>query len=317
MAELKIIFMGTPEFAVASLRQLIENKYDVAAVVTVPDKPAGRGLKLKESAVKSFAMTHGIPVLQPVNLKSPEFISQLKTINANLFVIVAFRKLPDEVWMMPQLGTFNLHASLLPQYRGAAPINHAVINGESMTGVTTFFLNSGIDKGRIIMNRQLSIGQDETAGELHDRLMITGAELVIETVKAISDETCKTIDQPENTDGLKPAPRIFREHCRIDWTKSTRDVHNLIRGLSPYPGAYSTLKTIKGTSEIKIIRSIISQTLSKETPGKALILDGSKLLISCTDGFIEITQLQPAGKKAMATVEFLRGNKSDILKFEI
>jgi methionyl-tRNA formyltransferase len=317
MVKLRIIFMGTPEFAVESLRQLIENNYDILAVVTVPDKPAGRGLKLKESAVKRFALKYDIPVLQPVNLKGPEFNSELRNFNANLFVIVAFRKLPDEVWMMPELGTFNLHASLLPQYRGAAPINHAVINGENTTGVTTFFLNSGIDKGKIIMNRPVSIGPDETAGELHDRLMSIGAMLVIDTVKAISEETCVTIDQPENTEGLKPAPRIFREHCRIDWTKTTREVHNLIRGLSPYPGAYSTLKTNKGGSEVKIIRSIISQTISKETPGKALISNGSKLLVSCADGFVEITQLQPAGKKAMATSEFLKGNKSDILQFEI
>ena len=309
--------MGTPEFAVESLRYLSENGYEIAAVVTVPDKPAGRGLKLRESAVKQFAINLGLQVLQPASLKDPEFIAALSALNANLFVVVAFRKLPDVVWMMPEYGTFNLHASLLPDYRGAAPINHAVINGESTTGVTTFFLNSEIDTGKIIMNRSVNVGPNETAGELHDRLMITGAQLVVETVKIISEGPFNTADQPATAKGIKPAPRIFREHCKIDWSKTVGEVHNLIRGLSPYPGAYSTLNISEQITEVKILRSAIISTDDKLLPGEVTIMDRYRLLVSCSDGFIEILQLQAAGKKEMMASDFLRGIHNSPLKFDV
>ncbi|MHC1775747.1 MAG: methionyl-tRNA formyltransferase [Lentimicrobium sp.] len=316
MKKLRIVFMGTPEFAVESLRHLLENGYEISTVVTVPDKPAGRGLKLKESAVKQFAVSQGLRIMQPVSLKDPEFIGALSLLNANLFVVVAFRKLPDELWKMPEYGTFNLHASLLPDYRGAAPINHAVINGEPVTGVTTFFLNSEIDTGKIIMNRSVKIEPDETAGELHDRLMITGAQLVVETVKAISEGTCNVVDQPATVKGLKQAPRIFREHCKIDWTKTVCEVHNLIRGLSPYPGAFSRLTSGGHLTEVKILRSTIISNSEKLLPGEVKILDRARLLVSCSDGFIEILQLQAAGKKEMMASDFLRGIKTSTLFFE-
>ncbi len=316
MEKVQIVFMGTPEFAVESLRLLIENHYKIAAVVTVPDKPAGRGLKLKESAVKLYAASLGLRVLQPSNLIDSEFINELKSLNANLFIVVAFRKLPEAVWMMPALGTFNLHASLLPNYRGAAPINHAVINGESVTGVTTFFLNSEIDTGKIIMRQSVEIGFDETAGELHDQLMVAGAKLVVETVNAIAEGSCRTEVQSGNITGLKPAPRIFRHHCKVDWSKPAFEVHNLIRGLSPHPGAYSNLKSGGHITEVKILRSVMCNSEENLQPGEVLIKEGKRLLVSCSDGFIEIIQLQASGKKAMMTNDFLRGIKSDTLHFE-
>lgn len=314
MRKARIIFMGTPEFAVGSLSALINSNKEVVAVVTVPDKPAGRGLKLRESAVKQYALSRHLPVLQPVSLKEPDFIEELKSYNANLFVVVAFRKLPDEVWSLPESGTFNLHASLLPDYRGAAPINHAVINGESMTGVTTFFLNSEIDTGRIILNRSVEIGPDETAGELHDRLMVTGAELTLETVNAIESGTFTLTEQPKATNPLKSAPRIFRKDCQINWNEPALKVHNLIRGLSPYPGAFSSMHTTNGTIEVKIIRSAIASFEAILMPGETAIRD-NRLYAACAGGFIEILQLQPAGKKAMETPDFLRGLRSTQIRF--
>jgi len=316
MEDIRIVFMGTPDFAVESLRSLIESQFRVLAVVTVPDKPAGRGLKVKESSVKSYAVAQGIPVLQPGNLVDPIFIDQLRSFKANLFVVVAFRKLPDEVWQMPSLGTFNLHASLLPQYRGAAPINHAVMNGEQMTGVTTFFLNSGIDTGKIILNRIIEIGPDETAGELHDRLMSEGASLVIETMNAIASGNCYPKDQPSIDGPLKKAPRLFREHCRIDWNKTTNEVHNHIRGLSPYPGAWSVLKIKEQTQEIKLLRSGVADAEHKLMPGQARISEDSKLLVGCADGVIALLVVQPAGKKSMSTNEFINGLRSTELTFQ-
>ena len=314
MRKARIIFMGTPEFAVGSLSALINSNKEVVAVVTVPDKPAGRGLKLRESAVKQYALSRHLPVLQPVSLKEPDFIEELKSYNANLFVVVAFRKLPNEVWSLPESGTFNLHASLLPDYRGAAPINHAVINGESMTGVTTFFLNSEIDTGRIILNRSVEIGPDETAGELHDRLMVTGAELTLETVNAIESGTFTLTEQPKTTNSLKSAPRIFRKDCQINWNEPALKVHNLIRGLSPYPGAFSSMHTTNGTIEVKIIRSAIASFEAILMPGETAIRD-NRLYAACAGGFIEILQLQPAGKKAMETPDFLRGLRSTQIRF--
>lgn len=315
MKDIRIVFMGTPEFAVEALRRIVDYPFQVVAVVTVPDKPAGRGLKVKESAVKSFAVARGIPVLQPDNLREEAFIEQLQSYQANLFVVVAFRKLPDEIWSMPPLGTFNLHASLLPQYRGAAPINHAVMNGERFTGVTTFFLNSGIDTGKIILNSQLEIAPDETAGELHDRLMNKGAGLVIETIALIAGKQCLPKEQPTATSELKKAPRLFREHCRINWNQDATSVHNHIRGLSPYPGAWAVIQTGKQESEIKILKSAIATLNQSSEPGQAEITEDSRLLVACSDGFIELLMVQPAGKKSMNSREYINGLRSSELRF--
>jgi methionyl-tRNA formyltransferase len=241
MPKLRIIFLGTPGFAVPSLEALIDNRFDVAAVITAPDKPAGRGLQLQESPVKQFAVSKGIPVLQPVKLKDPEFLEELKSYNANLQIVIAFRMLPVAVWDMPELGTFNLHASALPQYRGAAPINWAIINGEKETGLTTFFLKHEIDTGDILFQERIRIEEGETAGQLHDRMAEAGAKLVVQTAKAIEKDEVVPMPQPRITEHLKPAPKIFKEDCRIQWNKSSHDIHNLIRGLSPFPGAFTTL----------------------------------------------------------------------------
>lgn len=316
MKDISIIFMGTPEFAVESLNQIILNGFGVKAVVTVADKPAGRGLKIRQSPVKEFAVNHNIPVLQPENLKNPEFISALKNLNADLFVIVAFRKLPEEVWRIPELGSFNLHASLLPQYRGAAPINHAIINGERQSGVTTFFLNAEIDAGLILMKETLVIGENETAGELHDRLKVSGADLVIKTIEAIRDGKISPEAQPTSGAILRSAPRIFRKDCIIDWNKPAGEVHNLIRGLSPYPGAFSVLVQHETEREIKILRSVITDQPSGIRPGSVLTAEDGKLLVACGDSFIEVLLLQPAGKRIMKSDEFVRGLKGRNLFFK-
>lgn len=306
--------MGTPDFAVEPLRRLLENKHDVRAVVTVADKPSGRGLKINQSPVKEFAITNNIPVLQPVNLSDPTFLSDLKSFNADLFIVVAFRKLPDAVWQMPRLGCFNLHASLLPQYRGAAPINHAIINGEKATGVTTFFLNSGIDTGKMIMQKQIPVGPDETAGELHDRLMNLGAGVVLETVNLIIEGNVELIDQPQSTEGLKKAPKLFRENCKINWSNDAKIVHDFIRGLSPYPGAYSTLDTSDGLKEIKILKTQITGIKSDGMPGLVQVVQ-NRILVACNDELLEIHTLQPPGKKSMLTSDFLRGTRSELRSF--
>lgn len=310
----RIVFMGTPEFAVEPLKKLLEKQYDVAAVVTVADKQSGRGLKLRPSPVKSFALEHNIPVLQPLNLNNPSFIDELTRFKADLFIVVAFRKLPDIVWKLPKLGCFNLHASLLPQYRGAAPINHAIINGEKITGVTTFFLNEGIDTGKMIMQRELCINPDETAGELHDRMMVLGAELVIDTAEAIFSNSYKTTNQPEISSELKKAPKIFREDCQIRWQYSAHNVHNLIRGLSPYPGAYGILDTSDGLKELKVFKSKITGIKSEGAPG-SIILYQNRVLISCSDEYLEIIIVQASGKKVMPMTDFIRGNRSKIFFF--
>ncbi|MDE6009343.1 MAG: methionyl-tRNA formyltransferase, partial [Muribaculaceae bacterium] len=239
--EMKIVFFGTPEFAVASLRRLLEDGADVAAVVTMPDKIAGRGHKMIQSDVKKFAVERGLPVLQPEKLKNPEFIEQLRNIGADLFIVIAFRMLPEIVWSMPPLGTFNLHASLLPKYRGAAPINWAVINGEEQTGVTTFFLKHEIDTGDIIEQRSIEISPEDNVGDVHDRLMELGADMVAHTVKEIEAGNVNPVPQPAGD--FTPAPKIFKETCKISWSASARDIHNLVRGLSPYPAAWSTMET--------------------------------------------------------------------------
>lgn len=317
MKKISIVFMGTPEFAVESLRQIILHGFEVKAVVTVADKPAGRGLKLKYSPVKEFALSRNIEVLQPLNLKDPDFIQALEATAANLFVIVAFRKLPEVVWRIPELGSFNLHASLLPQYRGAAPINHAVMNGESKTGVTTFFLNQGIDTGTLIMSEELEIGENETAGELHDRLMTQGAGLVVRTIQAIKNDSVEPKEQSVATESIKSAPRLFREHCLVEWGRSALDVHNHIRGLSPYPGAYSILKMDDVEKEMKILRSALTDLPAEQEAGNVWITDEGKMMVACNDFFIEILQLQPAGKKSMEASGFLRGIRVLKLSFNL
>lgn len=319
--------MGTPEFAVAPLKKLIDHNYHIAAVVTVPDKPAGRGLKMQASPVKQFAAEHEIPVLQPVKLNDLEFLAALKQLNASLYIVVAFRKLPEAVWSLPPLGCFNLHASLLPQYRGAAPINHAVINGERTTGATTFFIDDQIDTGKIILQREMPIGDDETAGEVHDRLMVLGAELVVETTEAILSNNFTATEQQfvtpsGNNSGanssvgneLNKAPKIFRENCRINWHQKSSVIHNFIRGLSPYPGAYGILNTSDGDKEFKALKSTLTNTPSKESPGMVKIA-GDHLYVSTLDNEIELIIIQPSGKKAMTTAEFIRGNKSLLIGF--
>ena len=294
--------MGTPDFAVASLDALVQAKFDVVAVVTAPDKPAGRGQKINESAVKKYAVEKSIPVLQPEKLKNPEFLAALKSYQADLQVVVAFRMLPEVVWNMPPKGTINLHGSLLPQYRGAAPINHAIINGEKESGVTTFFLTHEIDTGDIILSDRTPIGDDETAGELHDKLMVIGANLLVKTVTAISNGDFTEQPQPQS-DELKHAPKIFKEDCKIDWNNSSAMIHNLIRGLSPYPTAFTLLndKTLK----------IFKAEPEEKEPGIAaggFLTDGKTYLKFATkDGFIKLLDIQFEGKKRMLIEDFLRG----------
>jgi methionyl-tRNA formyltransferase len=289
MTKLRIIFMGTPEFAVPSLDILVENNYDVVGVITAPDKPGGRGQQLQKSAVKVAAEKNGLKILQPTNLKAPEFIDELRSLNANLQIVVAFRMLPEAVWSMPSIGTFNLHASLLPQYRGAAPINWAIINGETETGVTTFFLKHEIDTGNILFQEKETILPDDDAGTLYERLMKKGAGLVLKTVKAI--EGGDYTPQSQITDReLRHAPKIFRETCMIDWNKNSRDVVNFVRGLSPYPAAWTT---INGKT-YKVFKVSIGE---------------GDLKLKTADGYVSIEELQPEGKKRMKTSEFLRGYK--------
>ena len=258
--DLKIVFLGTPEFAVESLSRLYNEGYNIAGVITMPDKPAGRGHKMLQSPVKQFAVEHGLKLMQPTNLKAPEFIEELRSLDADLFIVIAFRMLPEAVWTMPRLGTFNLHASLLPKYRGAAPLNWAVINGDKETGVTTFFLKHEIDTGDIIDQKRVAINPDDTVGDIHDRLMMLGADLTLETVRHIIDGNLKTIEQDKLTGGVDPtpAPKIFKETCLIDWNNNAEKVHNLVRGLSPYPAAWTTLTTASGDElQLKIFKTSV------------------------------------------------------------
>ena len=295
--------MGTPEFAVASLAALVEAGCNVVAVVTAPDKPAGRGLQLNASAVKKFAVEKNLLILQPEKLKSQEFLMTLRELKADIQVVVAFRMLPEVVWNMPPLGTINVHGSLLPQYRGAAPINWAIINGEKVTGVTTFKLVHEIDKGNILMQEKIPIAENETAGELHDRMKIAGASLLVATIKGLAAGSLMEIEQDAvNTSTLKHAPKIFTEDCKIDFNRSVEDVHNLIRGLSPFPGAFTFLNE----KILKIYRTkkMISTSLlpgSLETDAKTF------LRFSCLNGYVEVLELQLEGKRKMFTEEFLRG----------
>ena len=310
--KIKIAYFGTPEFAASQLEAILTANYEVAVVVTMPDKPAGRGRKLQYSEVKKTALEHGLPLLQPEKLKDPDFLEQLASFQANLFIVVAFRMLPAVVWQMPALGTFNLHASLLPQYRGAAPINFAIINGETETGLTTFFLNEEIDKGEIIMQERIGIRPDETAGELHDELMLLGNQVVIETIKKIQSGQLTTIVQENLVEGqaLKSAPKISKAFCNIDWSQDCQTVYNHIRGLSPYPGAHTRLVSDNGdTIDLKVYASKIERN-RPDMPVGTISTDNKKTLkVALSDGFILLTHLQQAGKKAMPTEDFLRGTQ--------
>jgi len=299
---MKIVFMGTPDFAVASLNALVEAGFDIVGVVTASDKPAGRGQKLNESAVKQYAVSKGIKVLQPLKLKDPLFIEELKALNADLQVVVAFRMLPEMVWDMPAKGTINLHASLLPQYRGAAPINHAIINGEKESGVTTFFLKHEIDTGDVIFSESVSIADDETAGDLHDKLMNVGAGLLVKTVKAIEADSYTEQPQPQSTE-LKHAPKIFKEHCLIDWNQPVHKIYNQIRGLSPYPTAFTKLND----KTLKVFKATFEEKEPGISPGSFLSDGKTYLKFATKDGFIKLTDLQYEGKKRMQVDEFLRG----------
>jgi methionyl-tRNA formyltransferase len=298
--------MGTPEFAVASLNVLVENGYDVVGVITAPDKPSGRGLQLQPSDVKVAAQKHNLRVLQPTSLKSPEFIEELKSLNANLQVVVAFRMLPEVVWSMPEIGTFNLHASLLPQYRGAAPINWAIINGEKETGVTTFFLKHEIDTGGILFQEKETIEPEDDAGALYQRLMMKGAQLVLRTVRAIEAGDYRPVPQAE-TGELKHAPKLFRETSVIDWNKSGVDIVNLVRGLSPYPAAWTTLEG----KNYKVFRTSVVNK-KPATPGTIDTDNKTYLHVRASDGWVSIEELQPEGKKRMKTADLLRGYKFSI-----
>ena len=322
MRKTRIVFMGTPEFAVASLDAIIKAGYTVAGVVTVADKASGRGLKVNESAVKKYAAEHNLPLLQPVSLKDPEFLSALQSWNADLFVVVAFRMLPKEVWSMPKYGTFNLHAALLPQYRGAAPINWAVINGEHFTGVTTFMINEGMDTGHIIFREQCRIEDSDNAGTIHDKLMETGSKTVLETIEAIFENKVELRLQKSFIQGsevLKPAPKLTRELCHIDWDRPSREINNLIRGLSPYPAAYTELVAEgKEPVQLKIffgtqvtgddyMKMLAENSMEAPAPGTVLSDGRTYLAITTADGAISITDLQLAGKKRMDVKDFLIG----------
>ena len=317
----RIVYMGTPEFAVAPLDELIKNGYNVVGVVTVADKASGRGLKINESAVKKYAIEHNIPVLQPVSLKDPEFLDALKAWKGDLFVVVAFRMLPKVVWEMPKLGTFNLHAALLPQYRGAAPINWAVINGDKTTGVTTFIIDEGMDTGGIMYRYDCKIGPDETVGEVHDKLMEMGATLVVNTVEAIIEKNVEFRPQKSFIQGseiLHPAPKITRELCHIDWNGKVKDIYNLIRGLSPYPAAFTELVKEDKTLQMKIYRTakvtgeeyeamLADNGMEQAEPGTVLSDGKTYLAFAAADGAVSVTELQLAGKKRMAVKDFLIG----------
>ncbi|HEU4471279.1 MAG TPA: methionyl-tRNA formyltransferase [Flavisolibacter sp.] len=305
----RIVFMGTPEFAVASLHALVQAGYEIAGVVTAPDKPAGRGLKLQESAVKKYAVDHGLTILQPEKLKNQAFIQELKSLEADLQVVVAFRMLPELVWNMPPMGTLNVHGSLLPRYRGAAPINWAVINGEKETGVTTFRLKHEIDTGNILLQESMPIGENETAGELHDRMKELGAQLLVRTVRGLIDGSLAEIPQAsiQQEDSLPHAPKLFTETCRIDWNKPVQEVHNLIRGLAPFPGAFTHLNN----KVLKIYRAEKAGSKTSIGPGKFDTDRRSYLQFGCTDGAMMIKELQLEGKKRMLVEEFLRGYRFD------
>ncbi|WP_405246797.1 methionyl-tRNA formyltransferase [Cellulophaga sp. Asnod2-G02] len=309
MSKLRIVFMGTPDFAVGILDTLVQHSFDIVGVITAPDKPAGRGRKLNESAVKKYAVAHNLKVLQPTNLKNEEFLEELKALKPNLQIIVAFRMLPKVVWEIPEHGTFNLHASLLPDYRGAAPINWAIINGETKTGVTTFFIDDKIDTGEILLQSEIAIDPEENAGSLHDKLMILGADLVITTVKAIESSNVTTKKQPD-TPIEKVAYKIHKDTCEINWDTSMDKIYNHIRGLSPYPASWTTLYN----GETELFLKIYDAALLKEEHSikvKSVVFDKKTIKIAVTGGFIELLEIQLPGKRKMKTHEVLNGLKLD------
>ena len=305
MEKLRIVFMGTPEFAVGILDTILKNNFDVVGVITAADKPAGRGQKIKYSAVKEYALANKLHLLQPTNLKDENFIEELKSLNANLQVVVAFRMLPKVVWEMPQYGTFNLHASLLPNYRGAAPINWAIINGETKTGVTTFFIDDKIDTGAMILSNVIEISENENVGHLHDRLMQLGSKTVVETLALIEKGNVVTTIQKENQE-IKTAYKLDKDNCKIDWTKSGSEIHNLIRGLSPYPTAWCIFKDDSQEWNVKIYEALFDKAEHSESIGK-IVSNKKELKVAVTGGFINILCLQFPGKKKMTTQELLNG----------
>jgi len=311
--QLRIVYMGTPDFALEPLRAILNEGYKVEAVVTMPDKPAGRGQKIRFSPVKEFAEQNNLLVLQPENLKDPLFFEELKRLHADLQVVVAFRMLPTQIWQMPEYGTLNLHASLLPQYRGAAPINHAIMNGETETGITTFFIEKEIDTGKIILAERYPIYPTDDAGTLHDRLKEAGAQLILKTLRLIETNQVKEVFQQqlitENTI-LKPASKIFQSHCEIHWDSPCTTIHNLVRGLSPHPGAFSILSS-KGSDKkkVKIFRTAFFQEPITAKPGTILLNDRKTLSVAASDGIIQILELQFEGKKRLSVTDFLNGNE--------
>ena len=307
MEKLRIVFMGTPDFAVGILDTIYKNNYDIVGVITAPDKPAGRGQKVSMSAVKEYALEKNLRLLQPTNLKSEEFLSELRSLEANLQVVVAFRMLPEVVWKMPKLGTFNLHASLLPEYRGAAPINWAIINGETKTGVTTFFIDDKIDTGAMILSKETEIGANETAGELHDRLMHLGSVTVLETLQLIEAGKAITTLQQNNPD-VKTAYKLNKENCKIDWSQSGKTIFNLIRGLSPYPATWTFIKDGENEWNVKIYSVSFEEKTHSETIGK-ITTTKKEIFITTKDGVLKIDSLQFPGKKRMLAHELLNGIK--------
>jgi methionyl-tRNA formyltransferase len=309
---MRIVFLGTPEFAATSLEALIAAGFQVAGVVTAPDRPAGRGQKIQSPAVKQVAVKHGIPVLQPLKLKDPEFTAALRSLNADLQIVVAFRMLPETVWEMPRYGTYNLHASLLPKYRGAAPIQHAIMNGESETGVCTFKLAHAVDTGKLLLCEKVTIGEDTTGGELHDELMMVGAGLLVRTVRKIEEsvnggEPLLFVDQDESK--VSHAPKISRETCRISWTVSRVRVRNLVRALAPSPGAFTMLMENGKSSQLKIFACILDDEKSEGEPGSIIIKGQEALLARGADGWLRIGEVQAEGKSRMGIQDFLRGRK--------
>lgn len=304
MRDLRIVFMGTPDFAATILQHLVENDYNVVGVITAPDKPAGRGRKLNQSAVKKYALSQNLPILQPKNLKNEEFQENLKKWDANLQVVVAFRMLPKSVWALPEYGTFNLHASLLPEYRGAAPINWAIINGETKTGVTTFFIDDKIDTGEIILQSEVVIKEDEIVGELHDRLMHLGAKLVAETLDLIAKGDVETTKQPELEE--KSAPKLYPHNCKIDWSKPLNDIYNHIRGLNPYPAAWTTIVNEDDELSAKIY-GVSKDPSSHNLEIGTIVTSKKELKIAVTDGYLNIHQIKISGKKLMDAQSLLNG----------
>ena len=305
MEQLRIVFMGTPEFAVGILDTIIKNNYNVVGVITAADKPAGRGQKIKYSAVKEYALAHNLTLLQPTNLKDERFLAELKALNANLQIVVAFRMLPEVVWKMPKLGTFNLHASLLPNYRGAAPINWAIINGDTKTGVTTFFIDDKIDTGAMILGSKVEIAPDENAGQLHDRLMHLGSKTVLDTLALIEKGNVTTTIQKESPE-IKTAYKLNKENCKIDWTKPAIEIYNLIRGLNPYPSAWSFISNKNEEWNVKIHEAKMILEDHNYTIGR-LICSKKDMKIAVKGGFIQVLCIQFPGKKKMSTPELLNG----------